>query len=65
VNWALRNIGKRNIDLHSKVLKIAKKIINLDTKSGRWIGTDAINQLTRIKVNILDYPRAIYRIKNS
>ena len=64
VNWALRNIGKRNIDLHDAVLKIAKIIIDLDTKGARWIGTDAINQLTRTNVNILDYPRAIYRIEN-
>ena len=26
VNWALRNIGKRNIDLHKKVLETAKKL---------------------------------------
>jgi 3-methyladenine DNA glycosylase AlkD len=64
VNWALRNIGKRNIDLHQKVLETAKEIISLDTKSAKWIGTDAINQLTRAKVNILDYPRAIYRTEN-
>jgi 3-methyladenine DNA glycosylase AlkD len=61
VNWALRNIGKRNVDLNKKALEIAKKIIKLDTKCSKWIGTDAINQLTREKVNILDYPRAIYR----
>jgi len=65
VNWALRNIGKRNVELHSKALELAKQIIKLDTKSAKWIGTDAINQLTRTKVNILDYPRAIYRIENS
>ena len=64
VNWALRNIGKRNIDLHKEVLVTAKKIINLNTKSAKWIGSDAISQLTRAKVNILDYPRAIYRVEN-
>ena len=64
VNWALRNIGKRNIDLRKEVLVTAKKIINLNTKSAKWIGSDAISQLTRTKVNILDYPRAIYRVEN-
>lgn len=62
VNWALRSIGKRNIDLHLKAIEIAKKIIEIDTKSAKWIGNDAISQLTRKKVNILDYPRSIYRV---
>ena len=61
VNWALRNLGKRNIDLHHKAIATAKEIIKLNKKSAKWIGTDAINQLTKPKVNILDYPRAIYR----
>ena len=64
VNWALRSIGKRNVDLHQKVLKIASEIIKIDTKCSKWIGADAIKQLTRTKVNILDYPRAIYRVEN-
>ena len=64
VNWALRNIGKRNIDLHREVLVTAKNIIRLNTKSAKWIGSDAINQLTRARVNILDYPRVIYRTGN-
>ncbi|MFT4645920.1 MAG: 3-methyladenine DNA glycosylase AlkD, partial [Planctomycetota bacterium] len=62
VNWALRNIGKRNIDLHQKVLRVANEIVKMDTKCSKWIGTDAIKQLTKESVNILDYPRAIYRI---
>lgn len=61
VNWALRNIGKRNIDLHAKAIEVAKEIIALKNKSAKWIGEDAIKQLTKPKVNILDYPRAIYR----
>jgi len=64
VNWSLRNIGKRNIDLNKKVLGIASEIVRMDTKCSNWIGSDAIKQLTRDKVNILDYPRAIYRIEN-
>lgn len=61
VNWALRNIGKRNVDLHKRAIETAKTIIELDTKSAKWIGIDAIKQLTKPKVNILDYPRIIYR----
>lgn len=64
VNWALRNIGKRNIDLNKKVLVLANDIVKMDTKCSKWIGSDAIKQLTREKVNILDYPRAMYRMGN-
>ncbi|MFT4576863.1 MAG: 3-methyladenine DNA glycosylase AlkD [Polaribacter sp.] len=64
VNWALRNIGKRNIDLHQKVLRVANEIVKMDTKCSKWIGSDAIKQLTQEKVNILEYPRAIYRIED-
>jgi 3-methyladenine DNA glycosylase AlkD len=63
LNWALRNIGKRNVDLHKKAIETAKQIIKLNTKSSLWIGNDAISQLTKLKVNRLDYPRAIYRIE--
>lgn len=61
VNWALRNIGKRNIDLHEKVIVCAHGILELESKAATWIAKDAIRQLTKEKVNILDYPRAIYR----
>lgn len=63
VNWALRSIGKRNIDLHKKALEKASQLLKMNTKCAKWIGADAIKQLTRTKVNILDYPRAIYRIE--
>ncbi len=62
VNWALRNIGKRNVDLHEKALEMASQLVKMDTKCAKWIGSDAIGQLTKQKVNILDYPRAIYRV---
>ncbi|MBL4643794.1 MAG: DNA alkylation repair protein [Flavobacteriaceae bacterium] len=64
VNWALRNIGKRNVDLHKKALKTASQLVKMNTKCTKWIGSNAISQLTKQKVNILDYPRAIYRIEN-
>ncbi len=37
VNWALRSIGKRNVDLKQRALETAHKILDLDTKSGNWI----------------------------
>ncbi len=61
VNWALRNIGKRNIDLHATAIEIAQRILKIENKSAQWIASDALKQLQKPGVNILDYPRAVYR----
>ena len=45
VNWALRNIGKRNRNLNKAVIDAAKEIQQLDSKAARWIATDAIRKL--------------------
>ncbi|HEX9897336.1 MAG TPA: DNA alkylation repair protein [Dehalococcoidales bacterium] len=45
VNWALRNIGKRNIRLNKAAIDTAFKIQKLDTKAARWIASDAIREL--------------------
>jgi 3-methyladenine DNA glycosylase AlkD len=46
VNWALRNIGKRNKALNKRAIAIAREIQKLDTKSARWIAADALRELT-------------------
>ncbi len=61
VNWALRNIGKRNVDLNKQAIRLAKEILKIDNKAAQWIAKDAIKELEGEQVNILDYPRAIYR----
>jgi len=45
VNWALRNIGKRNLNLNEAAINTAKEIKNLDSKAARWIAADAIREL--------------------
>ncbi len=45
VNWAMRNMGKRNRNLNKAVVDIAKEIQKLDSKAARWIATDAIKEL--------------------
>jgi len=45
VNWALRNIGKRNLDLNEAAINTAKEIQQLDSKAARWIAADAIREL--------------------
>ncbi len=46
VNWALRQIGKRNLRLNKKAIEIAKEIQKIDSKSARWIAADALKELT-------------------
>jgi 3-methyladenine DNA glycosylase AlkD len=45
VNWALRNIGKRNLSLNKAAINSAKEIKRLDSKAARWIAADAIREL--------------------
>jgi 3-methyladenine DNA glycosylase AlkD len=45
VNWALRNIGKRNLNLNRAAVNTAREIQRLDSKAARWIAADAIREL--------------------
>jgi 3-methyladenine DNA glycosylase AlkD len=45
VNWALRQIGKRNIGLNKKALEVSNKIHKIDSKSAKWIASDALREL--------------------
>lgn len=45
VNWALRSIGKRNESLRKKALKHSKEIQKIDSKTAKWIASDAIREL--------------------
>jgi 3-methyladenine DNA glycosylase AlkD len=46
VNWALRQIGKRNLALNKKAIATANKIQRMNSKSARWIASDALRELT-------------------
>ncbi len=46
VNWALRQIGKRNRNLNKKAIETARKMQKVDSRSARWIASDAIRELT-------------------
>jgi len=46
VNWALRQIGKRNIVLNKKAIDTAKEIQKIESKSAKWIAQNAIKELT-------------------
>ena len=45
VNWALRQIGKRNKNLNKEAIKTAKEILKIENKTARWIASDAIREL--------------------
>lgn len=46
VNWALRNIGKRNRVLNRRAIETAREIQKMDSKAARWIAADALRELT-------------------
>ncbi len=47
VNWALRQIGKRNVRLCKNAIKTAKEIYAKGDASSRWIATDALRELEK------------------
>lgn len=49
VNWALRQIGKRNLSLNHRAVKISSELANSDQRTARWIGKDALRELTAEK----------------
>jgi len=61
VNWALRNIGKRNEDLNRLAITKAKEIYKRDDKAARWVASNALRELEKPDLRFLDYPRSIYR----
>ena len=50
VNWALRQIGKRNRELNKKAITLSKEIQKINSKSARWVANDALKELTSSKV---------------
>jgi len=52
VNWALRQIGKRNANLNKKAIETSKEIQKMDSRSAKWIASDAIRELASESVRI-------------
>ena len=46
VNWALRQIGKRNRSLNKAAIEVTKEIGRMDSKPAKWIAADALRELT-------------------
>jgi 3-methyladenine DNA glycosylase AlkD len=45
VNWALRNIGKRNLRLNGAAIRTAERIRQQSSRAARWIAADALREL--------------------
>jgi 3-methyladenine DNA glycosylase AlkD len=45
VNWSLRQIGKRNSTMNARAIATAEDIGRLDSRSARWIASDALREL--------------------
>lgn len=50
VNWALRNIGKRSRACHGPAVETARALAESADRTARWIGKDALRELTAEKV---------------
>jgi 3-methyladenine DNA glycosylase AlkD len=50
VNWALRQVGKRNEILRIQAIECAERILKQEHKSARWIASDALRELRNEKV---------------
>lgn len=46
VNWSLRQIGKRSLNLNGLAIETAVRIKARNTKAARWIAADALRELT-------------------
>jgi len=64
VNWALRQIGKRNLRLNAAAIKSGKKIRRLNSTSARWIAADALRELKSASVRERLRRRKIVRLTN-
>lgn len=47
VSWALRGIGHRSPRLRAAALKVARRLAKSDDAARRWVGKDALRDLTR------------------
>jgi 3-methyladenine DNA glycosylase AlkD len=47
VNWALRNIGKRNRNLCERAILVVREIRSIDDRTARWIANDALKELNK------------------
>jgi 3-methyladenine DNA glycosylase AlkD len=47
VSWALRRLGSRNLVLHEAAVGLARQLSAAEDTASRWVGKDALRDLTR------------------
>lgn len=52
VNWALRQIGKRNVRLNEIAIQFSEDLSRIESKSAKWIANDALKELTNSKIQV-------------
>ena len=50
VNWAIRQIGKRDKEMNKKMISLSKKVIKINSRSAKWIASGAIRELKDSKI---------------
>lgn len=50
VNWVLRQIGKRNLNLNKKAIEVDREIQKINSKTAKWIAQDAVKELAGEKI---------------
>jgi 3-methyladenine DNA glycosylase AlkD len=58
VSWALRVVGRRSQGLHAAAVEVARRLAASPEAGARWVGKDAIRELTSAKVRALMARRA-------
>ena len=50
VNWAIRNIGKRNLALNQAAIAFSEELLLMDDKTARWIARGALSEMQSDKM---------------
>ena len=50
VNWALRQVGKRNAAMNELAIAAARHILASGVSGGKWVANDALRELESAKV---------------
>lgn len=45
VNWALRQVGKRNLELNRAAIECARRLSGRESRTARWVAADALREL--------------------
>lgn len=50
VNWAIRELGKRSVNHHPKMISLCHELLQMDSKSAKWSASDALRELESQKI---------------